>query len=71
MSKISVKELSASLQKAIADLELSEGFENTGIVIRVGDGTAWIYGLDDAAYGDMLEIELERGVVEAFALNLM
>lgn len=71
MSKISVKELSASLQKAIADLELSEGFENTGIVIRVGDGTAWIYGLDDAAYGDMLEIESERGVVEAFALNLM
>lgn len=71
MSKISVKELSASLQKAIADLELSEGFENTGIVIRVGDGTAWIYGLDDTAYGDMLEIESERGVVEAFALNLM
>ena len=71
MSKISVKELSASLQKAIADLELSEGFENTGIVIRVGDGTAWIYGLDDAAYGDMLEIESSNGVVEAFALNLM
>jgi F-type H+/Na+-transporting ATPase subunit alpha len=71
MTDISVTELSKSLRDAIAVLEKSTGLEKTGLVIRVGDGVAWIHGLSDAGYSDMLEIETNNGVVEAFALNLM
>ncbi|MBM3210185.1 F0F1 ATP synthase subunit alpha [Candidatus Saccharibacteria bacterium] len=71
MREVSVKELSQSLRDAISRLEVTSGLENTGVVIRVGDGVAWIHGLSKAAYSDMLEIESNNGTVEAFALNLM
>ena len=71
MTDISVTELSKSLRDAISVLEKSTGLEKTGLVIRVGDGVAWIHGLSDAGYSDMLEIETNDGIVEAFALNLM
>lgn len=71
MSTISVSELSSELRAAITKLEAREGLEKAGIVIRVGDGVAWVHGLGDAAFNDMLEIATADGVVEAFALNLM
>lgn len=71
MSEVSVTELSKSLRDAISQLETTSGLESAGIVVRVGDGVAWIHGLADAGYSDMLEIESENGSVEAFALNLM
>jgi F-type H+-transporting ATPase subunit alpha len=71
MPNISVKELSAELRRAISDLELDEGLEKVGIVTRVGDGVAWIYGLKEAGYNEVLKIETAKGEAEAFALNLM
>ena len=71
MSEVSVTELSKSLRDAITQLETTEGLQSAGIVVRVGDGVAWVHGLSDAGYSDMLEIESENGSVEAFALNLM
>lgn len=71
MSKISVTELSKNLRDAIARLESSEGLEDAGIVVRVGDGVAWVHGLSKAGYSEVLEIETSDGLVEAFALNLM
>jgi len=71
MSDIAVAELSKELRAAIAGLEVSEGLEKVGIVTRVGDGVAWIHGLRTAGYSEVLEIETESGIVEAFALNLM
>lgn len=71
MSEVSVTELSKSLRSAITRLETTTGLESAGIVTRVGDGVAWVHGLTDAGYSDMLEIESENGRVEAFALNLM
>jgi len=41
------------------------------VVIRVGDGVAWVHGLSKAGYSEVLEIETDGGTVEAFALNLM
>ncbi len=70
MSEISVSELSKDLRQAIAKLETSEGLESVGIVIRVGDGVAWIHGLREAGYGEVLKIESGDRIVEAFALNL-
>lgn len=71
MSKIDVSELAKSLRDKIAQLEASEGLEDAGVVIRVGDGVAWVHGLEKAGAAEVLEIETDGGVVEAFALNLM
>jgi F-type H+-transporting ATPase subunit alpha len=66
-----VSEISDDVRKAIAKLEQTEGLASVGTVIRVGDGVAWIYGLREAGYSEILQIETEDGTVEAFALNLL
>ena len=71
MADISVNELSQDLRSAIANLESREGLEQVGVVVRVGDGVAWVHGLKNAGYSEVLEIESDKGTVEAFALNLM
>jgi F-type H+-transporting ATPase subunit alpha len=71
MSKIDATEISKNLRDAIARLENSEGLEDVGVVVRVGDGVAWVHGLRNAGYSEVLEIESSDGPVEAFALNLM
>lgn len=69
---ISMKSLSSELQQAIEALKASGTTKDSGVVIRVGDGIAWIYGLKDAGYNEMIEIEATDGArVTAFALNLM
>jgi F-type H+-transporting ATPase subunit alpha len=67
-----VKSLANEVQQAISGLK-DRGEEKTqGIVTRVGDGVAWIYGLRGAGYSEMLEIEGAKGKkVTAFALNLL
>ncbi len=71
MAELQVAELSKDLQAAIAGLEKTEGLKDAGVVIRVGDGVAWVHGLKQAGYSEVLEIDTKAGVVEAFALNLM
>lgn len=72
MAEISIKELSNELRAAIDELKATGTTKDTGVVIRVGDGIAWIYGLTSAGYNEMLEIEGTDGSkVTAFALNLM
>lgn len=70
MAELSVTDLSKELRDAITALEVSGDLESTGIVTRVGDGVAWVYGLRSAGYSEVLEIETDKGIVEAFALNL-
>ena len=72
MTDLSVRELSKELQDAISALKVEGALEQTGVVTRVGDGVAWIYGLRGAGYNDVVEIDaIGGGVVEAFALNLL
>lgn len=71
MADIAVTELASELRDAIAGLETSGNLESVGIVTRVGDGVAWVHGLRSAGFSEMLEIETSKGIVEAFALNLM
>jgi F-type H+-transporting ATPase subunit alpha len=66
-----VKSLAEEVRKAIARLETSGQEKSAGIVTRVGDGVAWIYGLRSAGYAEMLEIEGVHGKVTAFVLNLL
>ncbi|HKX72888.1 MAG TPA: F0F1 ATP synthase subunit alpha [Candidatus Saccharimonadales bacterium] len=69
---INVKELSNELQGAIEKLKSEQGLEEVGVVTRIGDGVAWVYGLTNAGFNEVLEIEATDGsTVEAFALNLM
>ena len=72
MSDLQVQELSQELQKAIESLRSSKGLEQTGIVTRVGDGVAWVYGLRACGYNEVIDIEsIDGGTVTAFALNLL
>ncbi len=71
MAELSIKELSDDIRAAIAELKTRPEIENVGVVTRVGDGIAWIYGLSQAGYNEMLEIDGVSGrTVTAFAFNL-
>ena len=71
-TQVSTAELAAEVREAIQSLKTSGNVEKAGIVTRIGDGVAWIYGLSAAGYSEMLEIEsADGGTVSAFALNLM
>jgi F-type H+-transporting ATPase subunit alpha len=71
MAELSIKELSDDIRAAIAELKQRPEIEEVGIVTRVGDGIAWIYGLRRAGYNEMLEVEgVDGRTVTAFAFNL-
>ena len=71
MSELSIKDLSNDIRSAIAELKNRPEIESVGIVTRVGDGIAWIYGLSKCGYNEMLQIDSTNGgVVTAFAFNL-
>ncbi len=72
MTELSLKELSADIRAAIAELHTAPQVAEVGVVTRIGDGVAWIYGLHKAGYNELLEIETtDGGKIDAFALNLM
>ena len=71
MSELSITTLSDDIREAIDQLKSRPEIENVGIVTRIGDGIAWIYGLRKCGYNEMLEIDSTDGEpVTAFALNL-
>lgn len=71
MAELSIKDLSEDIRSAIAELKNRPEIEDTGIVTRVGDGIAWIYGLRTCGFSEMLEITGKDGQpVTAFAFNL-
>lgn len=71
MAHFDVKSLSTELEAAIANMRVGSDMSETGLVTRIGDGVAWIYGLTTAGYAEVVNIETSQGVVEAFVLNLM
>lgn len=71
MAELSIKDLSNDIRSAIEELKRQPAIEQTGIVTRVGDGIAWIYGLRRCGYSEMLEIDgVDGQPVTAFAFNL-
>lgn len=70
-SEVSIKDLSDDIRSAIEALKKRPEVENTGVVTRVGDGVAWIYGLTSCGYNEMINIEGISGeTITAFAFNL-
>ncbi len=71
MAEISIQDLSADIKKAISELKTRPEIEEAGVVTRVGDGIAWIYGLRRCGFSEMIDIEGVSGnTVTAFAFNL-
>jgi F-type H+-transporting ATPase subunit alpha len=71
VSDLSITELSADIQTAIDELKKRPEIESVGIVTRIGDGIAWIYGLAQCGYSEMIEIDsVDGSKVTAFAFNL-
>jgi len=71
VSELSIKQLSTDIKAAISELKNQPEIENVGVVTRVGDGIAWIYGLRACGYNEMLEIDGTDGKsITAFAFNL-
>lgn len=71
MAELNIKDLSKELEAAVTSLNVAGELGTTGIVTRIGDGVAWIYGLRDCGFNEVLEIETANGTTQAFALNLM
>jgi F-type H+-transporting ATPase subunit alpha len=71
VAELSITGLSSDIRAAIAELKARPEIEDVGVVTRVGDGIAHIYGLSKAGYNEMLEIDgLDGQKVTAFAFNL-
>ncbi len=71
MAELSITELSADIRTAINELKQRPEIENVGVVTRVGDGIAWVYGLSAAGYSEMLDIDgVDGHKITAFAFNL-
>ncbi len=65
--ELKVEEFSSILQKKIDNFQSSADLKEIGEVIKVGDGIAKVYGLDNVQVGEM--VEFEAGV-QGMALNL-
>ncbi len=71
MNNVSIKELSDDIRAAINELKARPEIEKVGVVTRIGDGVAWIYGLTECGYSEMIEIQSISGeAITAFAFNL-
>jgi F-type H+-transporting ATPase subunit alpha len=71
VNDLSITELADDIRAAIEELKARPEIEKVGVVTRVGDGVAWIYGLTDCGYNEMIEIEgLSGDSIPAFAFNL-
>ena len=64
---IKVEEFSSILQKTIENFHSSAELKEVGEVIKVGDGIAKVYGLDNVQAGELVEFD---GGVKGMALNL-
>lgn len=71
MKKISLSDISQELKEAISALKASDKLEEIGVVTKVGDGVAWVYGLTRCGFNELVQIEIGSGkIIPAFALNI-
>ncbi len=71
MKDVSIQDLAEDIRAAISELKARPDIEKVGVVTRVGDGVAWIYGLTNCGYNEMIEIDaIDGSSLTAFAFNL-
>src|SRR5262245_53190597 len=71
MAKISLSQITAELQTAIANLPGDRQLKGHGVVSRLGDGVATIQGLPEARLGEMIEMRQHGATATALVLNLL
>ena len=71
MSSLDAQSISNELEEAISGLKVRGELTDNGVVTRVGDGIAWIYGLRKAGLSEVVEIETSGKPARAFVLNLL
>ena len=65
MSTMNASEIISVLKSEIEDFDRKSGVQETGTVVRVGDGIATVFGMQHAMYGELLEFETGvRGIVQ-------
>ena len=65
MSTMNASEIISVLKSEIEDFYLKSGVQETGTVVRVGDGIATVFGMQHAMYGELVEFETGvRGIVQ-------
>ncbi len=65
MSTMNASEIISVLKSEIEDFDRKSGVQETGTVIRVGDGIATVFGMQHAMYGELVEFETGvRGIVQ-------
>ena len=65
MSTMNASEIISVLKSEIEDFDRKAGVQETGTVVRVGDGIATVFGMQHAMYGELVEFETGvRGIVQ-------
>ena len=65
MSTMNASEIISVLKSEIEDFDRKSGVQDTGTVVRVGDGIATVFGMQHAMYGELVEFETGvRGIVQ-------
>ena len=65
MSTMNASEIISVLKSKIEDFDRKSGVQETGTVVRVGDGIATVFGMQHAMYGELVEFETGvRGIVQ-------
>jgi F-type H+-transporting ATPase subunit alpha len=64
---IKASEISSIIRDQINNFESQADISEVGTVLKVGDGVAQVYGLDNVQAGEMVEF---TGGVQGMALNL-
>ena len=65
MSTMNASEIISVLKSEIEDFDRKSGVQETGTIVRVGDGIATVFGMQHAMYGELVEFETGvRGIVQ-------
>ena len=62
MSTMNASEIISVLKSEIEDFDRKSGVQETGTVVRVGDGIATVFGMQHAMYGELVEFATKRSI---------
>lgn len=64
MLSINITEISALLKEELSSYHSNGNFSEIGIVLKIGDGVAYVYGLGKISYGELVEFNTGlKGIV--------
>ncbi|STY80725.1 ATP synthase subunit alpha [Moraxella catarrhalis] len=58
MQQLNPAEISNLIKQRIQDLDVSATAKTEGVIVSVSDGIVQIHGLEEAMYGEMIELKV-------------